>query len=272
MAQLIRKAYVNSSHRVSGSPNQFRFEFKEDIQCEGKTHIALTSASIPHAFYGIQTGVNDKLYIRQIHPSLPSSSINNVLVVEAGNYSATSLSQKISAKLAAAALASASYTVTYSATTQLISITQAGGGGFIVYDEHTLKTNGMIDSTFLANPQSLNQVLNTPSYGGSGATSWVSGVITLARITELYIRSSSLSNYSTIDSNGRYDCLKRVLCDKDFGLVITTDGSVEVSDLQDVSGRTLRNIDISLTDSHGNLVQMPLDWSFALNFVRGDLE
>jgi hypothetical protein len=271
MAQQIRKAYVNSSHRASGTPNSFRFEFKEDIQCEGQCHVAVTSCSIPHAFYGIQTGVNDKMYVRQIHPSIPSSSINSILTVEAGNYSATSLSQKISAKLNAAALASASYTVTYSATSQLISITQASGGGFIVYDEHTLKTNGMSGSTFLANPQSLNQVLNTP-YGGSGATSWVSNVITLARITELYIRSSTLSNYSTIDSNGRYDVLKRALVDKDFGLVITTDGSVEVSDLQDVSGRTIRSIDVSLTDSHGNLVQMPLDWSFALNFVRGDLE
>jgi hypothetical protein len=64
-----------------------------------------------------------------------------------------------------------------------------------------------------------------------------------------------------------------VLVDKDFGYVITTDGSLEPSDYVDVSGRTLSSLQFSLTDSHGNLVDMhQIDWSFAINIVYGGLE
>ena len=272
MAQRIRKIYVNSSHRVSdpsGSPSSFRLELPVDVQCEGVCHAAVTSVSIPHCFYGVQTGVNDKLYVRQI-PANAESATNNILTIEAGNYSASSLAAKISSKLNGAALGAASYTVTYSSVSQKISITSSGVAGFLIYSESTLRGLGMIGGTAVKNPQSMNSILNTPP--GSSATSWTSGVITLARLTELFIRSN-LSNVSTLDSSGRYDTIKRVLVDRDFGLVITTDGSLEPSDYVDVSGRTLSSLQFSLTDSHGNLVDMhQIDWSFAINIVYGGLE
>ena len=78
---------------------------------------------------------------------------------------------------------------------------------------------------------------------------------------------------STMDSNGRQDVLKRILLDRPFGEVVTTDSNIESSDLFDVSGKTLRAVDFTLTDGHGNILDLHgIDFSFALNFIFGETE
>ena len=78
---------------------------------------------------------------------------------------------------------------------------------------------------------------------------------------------------TTLDANGKSDVIKRILIDRDFGLVVTTDSNIETSDLMDVSGKTIRAFDIQLTDVSGNILDMhSVDFSFALNFVWGPLE
>ena len=140
-----RKVYVNSSHRTSGTPTNFHFQFPLDVDCSGlsgKCSLAVTSVSLPNVFFGIQTGVNDKLYIYQKHPTTESSSTNSILTIAAGSYTATTLNTAILNALTAAALSSASYSCNYNSVTQKITITQSNGGGFTIYDDTTLKTLG----------------------------------------------------------------------------------------------------------------------------------
>ena len=154
-----------------------------------------------------------------------------------------------------------------------ISVVQNGGQGLRVYTDEELKRVGMIGQGPIAVPASLNTILNhTAPFTGYFAT-WTSGIVNLARLTEIYIRSSKLSaGYSTLDSNGKSDVLRKVHVDQDFGFLMTTDNSFETADLHNVSGQTIRTFDISLTDSYGTLIQMPQDWSMTLAFVYGDLE
>ena len=277
-----RKVYVNSSHRTSGSPTYFHYEFGQDVDCTGpgKVSMAVTSVSLPNVFFGIQAGVNDKLYVYQKHPTTESLSVNSIITIAAGNYTATTLNTAILNGLTAAALGSASYSCNYNSVTQKITIT-CNGASFCVYDDTTLKTlgrknpqSGGLYGTLptIANPQSLQQVLNIP-VAQDPLPNWTSGIITLARVTEAFLRSPNLTNMSTLDSNGKMDVLKRILVDRDFGYVVTTDSNIETSDLMDVSNRTLRAVDFMLTDGHGNLLDLHgTDFSFALNFVWGDLE
>ena len=267
--QRIRKVYVCSSHRVAGTPNNFQMELNRDLEMVGeKCHMAVTSTSIPHVFYGVQAGVNNKLYLREF-------STNRVLEIESGNYTAASLANKISQKLNANPPTDVTYTVTYSATTMRLTIVQSGSGaqGLRVYTDQELKTVGMIGQLPISNPASLNTILNHNANFTGYFTSWQSGIISLARITELYIRSPELAKgYSTLDSNGRSDVLRKIHVDQDFGFLMTTDGSFETADLHDVSLSTIRSFSIQLTDAYGNLIEMPQDWSFTLSFVYGDLE
>ena len=264
--QRIRKVYVCSSHRVEGNPNNFRMELNQDVDMGEKAHMALTSTSIPHVFYGIQAGVNNKLYIREF-------DVNRVLEIESGNYTAASLATKLSQKLNANPPTGVTYTVSYSATTMKITIVQNGGQGLRVYTDEELKRVGMIGQPAIAVPGSLNTILNHNAEFTGYFSSWASGVVSFARITEIYIRSPELATgYSTLDSNGRSDVLRKVHVDQDFGFLMTTNGSFETSDLHDVSGRTIRSFSIQLTDSYGTSIEMPQDWSFTLSFVYGDLE
>ena len=49
---MYRKVYVNSSHRVSGDPNNFRIQLPVDVDCGEKCHVAVTGISIPHVSTG----------------------------------------------------------------------------------------------------------------------------------------------------------------------------------------------------------------------------
>ena len=276
-----RKIYVNSSHRTSGTSTKFHYQLAQDQDCGDECHCAITSVSLPNAFFSIMTGVNDKLYIYEKDATVESSSQNRIITITAGNWSATGLNTAIQQGLNAAPLGSAAYACNYNAVTQKITITQSSGGGFVIYDDTTLKTLGRKNPAtggfygtlpMITNPQSLQQVLNLPAVGQPNVT-FASGVITLARVLEAYLRSPNLTNFGTLDCNGRQDVLKRILIDKEFGYVVTSGSNVETSDLMNVSGRTLRAIDFSLTDSHGNQLDLHgLDFSFCLNFVYGPIE
>ena len=280
-----RKIYVNSAFRTSGTSTGFHYELPQDQDCGGgsgdvKCHMAITSVSIPNAFFSVMTGVNDKLYIYERNPTTESLSQNRIVVIASGNYSSTSLNSAILSGLNAAALGPAQYGSTYNSVTQRIQVTQTNGGGFVIYDDLTLKRLGRKDPNAqglygslptIANPQSLQQTLNIPPAVPPDVV-WISGVITLARVTEVFLRSPNLTNMSTMDSLGRQDTIKRICLDKEFGFQCVTDSNIETSDLMEVRG-TLRALDFILTDSHANQLNLHgLDFSFCMNFVYGEID
>jgi hypothetical protein len=119
---------------------------------------------------------------------------------------------------------------------------------------------------------SLQDILNIPTSGNSQVT-WQSGPVTVARLTQCFLRSPNLTNFGSLDALGRRDCLKRVLLGSDFGFQIQTGDTFETSDLMDCSNRELTAVDFQLTDSHANVLSLSgHSISFCLNFVFGDLE
>ena len=274
-----RKVYINSSHRdAGGTSSKFSITLNQDVDCGPKCHLCVTSVCLPNVFTGINSS-NNKLWIYQKHPTVLSSSVNSVIEVAEGNYTATTLSTAILNGLNAAALGSATYSVNYNAVTQKMTITQSGGGGFVVYDSTTLQTLGRIDSTgfygtlpTIANPQSLQQVLNIPTATDPN-TVFVSGIISTIRTQEVFLRSGNITNFGTLDSNGKTDTIKRICLDRPFGEVCVTDSNIETPDLMDCSGKVLRRLDFALTDSYGTILNLhSVDFSFAIAFVFGELD
>ena len=76
-----------------------------------------------------------------------------------------------------------------------------------------------------------------------------------------------------MDSQGRSDALRMVPITTDFGELQVTDGSYEQADLINVSGRAISSIQVLLTDSSGNEIQMgDIDWSFSLSMQYGSVD
>ena len=280
--QKFRKVYVDSAHRTSGTSTNFTWEAAQDIQCTGECHVAVASVVIPNSLFSVQTNVNDKLYIYENHPTVDTSSVNRIVTLAAGNYSATALNVALQVVLRQNALGSAVYTCSYNDVQQRITITQTSGGGFVVYDDHTLKTVGRKNPATgglygtlptIPNPQSLQQALGIPTAPTTPGVTFQSGVITLARVTSAYLRSPDLSNMNTMDSNGRLDVLKRIPISSEFGTLIVGSDNIETSDLMQVSNRTLRALTFVLTDGHGNQLDLHNhDISFTLNFIFGVID
>ena len=57
--QRIRKIYVNSSHRVSGTPSSFKYELPVDVDRGEKAHLSITSVSLPHIWYRAAISIPD---------------------------------------------------------------------------------------------------------------------------------------------------------------------------------------------------------------------
>ena len=262
MSQRVRKVYLSSAFRKSGTPSSFRIEIPQDVELGPDSHVAVSDCIIPHSWYNIQEGVNSKLYIRQ-------GSTNRVVEVESGHYTASSLAARLALKLNAVAAGGTSFTVSGpTSTINKLTITEAGGSGFLVYADSVLKGDGPIGESPIVNPQSLNSYLNVEPMTAQ-VTSWQSGYISLLRITEVYVRSPDLAAFDTVDSMGRRDVLKKVAVDKEHGYLIVSPSTYELSDLSKVSGN-LRSMHFELTDNHGNLIQMQAqDWSLSLNIVSG---
>ena len=271
--QKVRKIFVASAHRVSGESNSFQYQLDNDVECgtaERQCHIAITGVSLPHSWYGVQENLNNRLYFRENGNS--NNGSDHIVEIESGNFSLAALANKISQKMNNAASAGASYAVTFSSTTNTISIVQSNGFGFRVYTDQELRTTGMVDANPIENPKSINGILNPPAFTSYNAT-WTSHICSIARVTDVYLRSSTLARgYSTISPQGRRDCLKKIPVTSDFGTVIHTDNSYEVADLHELQG-TIRSFDISITDVNGSLIKMgSLDWSFCISIVYGPLE
>ena len=268
MSQRIRKIFISSAQRVSGTPSQFRWECPIDLSGDGEVHCAVTSVVLPHVWYGI-SAVNNLFYVRQVATN-PASSVNNILTIPPGNYSASALAAKLSQLLAGVALSTHTYAVSYSAVTQKITIT-CSGGSFLVYSDSVLRQQGMIGEVALPSPASVNQILHTPT-SSAAATSFTTGIITTSKIHQVFIRSPTLANSSTMDFQGR-DALRMVPITTDFGELQTTDGSYEQADLINVSGRPISSIQVVLTDASGREIDMgEIDWSFALSFQYGSVD
>ena len=59
-----KKVYIDSSYKVSGTSSEFTFDLPETVQLEDNMLCQIHEVSIPHSWYSIQKGVNDKIFVR----------------------------------------------------------------------------------------------------------------------------------------------------------------------------------------------------------------
>ena len=62
-----KKVYIDSSYKVSGTSSDFTIDFPETVQLEENMLCQIHEVSIPHSWYSIQKGVNDRLFIDVEH-------------------------------------------------------------------------------------------------------------------------------------------------------------------------------------------------------------
>ena len=104
MSQLpVRKIYIDSAHKVSGSDSDFKCELKETILCPENAVFRIVDVAIPNTFTTIMTGINDKLYwyVSNTNSISTRPQTGFITTLDAKNYSGTEFATELQTKMRA---------------------------------------------------------------------------------------------------------------------------------------------------------------------------
>ena len=196
----VKKIYIDSKFRRhdSVSTSNFKTELPYTVKINDNTIFYVDDVCIPHSWHTVETGVNDKLYLRLI-----SSSINTdyVLTLTPQSYNGVQLATEIAVQITNLFI---SYTPTcaYNSQTQRISLSVAvsvwaGGSVSSSYDVNSL--------------DSVNELLTyTSNISTAGTPSIpVQLYLNLQPIRNVYMRSPNISSFNTIGCNGESSISKK---------------------------------------------------------------
>lgn len=281
MALPIKKIYVDTQFKSddSISNSNFKIDVPLSLSFPENSIFFIDDVSIPHSWYVIEAGLNDKLYIfvSSVLPEEPRAY--SIVTIPPGNYNGATLAKAIQDETDKALLLTdippenfiiASFNRTLNSLTLQ---TDGDGYQFEILTPNDISTN--FDGTWggtpinIANPQDINEVIGnligkTPKYDKNVP---FSGVINLQPIRNIYIHSS-LGNYGTLGARGETTIIKQVSVTANKGEMIF-DNVLTAYDFGDCSKQSLRRIFFELKDSKGNLINFHgSNLSFSIVFSR----
>ena len=282
MSLPIKKIYVDTKYKARGSVSNsnFKVELPISVTLPENSVFYIDDVSIPHSWYVIEAGVNDRMFIYTEEIGNTGNNLYNVVPIDAGNYHGTELAAHINGKINTVVNLpnfADIYTVTYEPKTNTILFdNQYAGVQFKVLTPDDLKTatihNAYSNSYDINNPQDMNEILGnvegaSPFYQFPG--NYTSKAVNLQTIRNIYIHSS-LGNFNTIGPRGESSIVKKVPVSANKGDMIF-DQVLAGNDFGDCSKQTLRTIIFELKDSRGNYINFHgSDLSFSIIFSKMD--
>ena len=270
-----RKIYIDTKYKTKNSNNNsdFSIELPETILLPDKCYAYLDEICIPHSFYTIESGINDKLYI---HISNNNANVNlrpmeyYVFTIPSKNYTGASLATAINNEFTSVlqgTLYGGQIEAIYNADTQSITIkTIHADMTFKILTESDIATK--LDDTWIVyqnnnydpkNASDLNGEIfkltegNSPYYNYNNM--FKSNHVNLNSIRNLYITSSNLGNYNSFGANGERTILKKVPVDVDFNFMIFNN-QITGLDYINVSKQTLKTINFKIQTVDGKTINL----------------
>ena len=255
----VKKIYVDSRYCTpdSSSDSDFKIQLARNIYLPERTVMHIENITLPHAWYSIETGINNLLYVK-----LGTTCF--IATIPSTNYIGSSFATAMTTALGNG------FTVSYEVNTNRLTISNSQS--FKILTDVELAT-GLNDAWTgpvynWSSPSSSNDVIaNRTSNSGF---SFVSGMLSLNGFRAVYISSSTLSNYNTVGARGENNIIKKVPVNADFGYQVI-DQMVSDHDYLSVERMTLGTIDFQVKDVKGNLIPFkgsPI--SFTIKFSQLD--
>ena len=86
-----KKVYIDSSYKVSGASSDFTIDLPETVQLEDDMMCQIHEVSIPHSWYSIQKGVNDRIFVRVEYTGTGAWTTRAMITLTEGDYSVSDL-------------------------------------------------------------------------------------------------------------------------------------------------------------------------------------
>ena len=278
----VRKIHVDTAYKTadSASNSSFKFELPESLTMPDNCVFFVDDVAIPHAWYTIETGLNDRFYIVIAQSGNP---IYEIVTLPAKVYTGADLAAELTTGLKATGPAGrpTTFTATFNAATHTIALSSHYADttfNVLTTQDLATKLNGAwIGAAYDAKrPQDINGEVLKQTVGVSAAipfgTPWTSEVISLQPIRSVYLYSPNVGSFHTIGPNGEASIIKVIPVTAGPGYMIF-DQVTASNDYLDCSRQTLRTLEFQLKDVHGNLVPLHgSHLSFSLVFDIIDTE
>ena len=274
-----KKVYIDSSYKVSGTSSDFTIDLPETVQLEDNMLCQIHEVSIPHSWYSIQKGVNDRIFVRVEHTGTGAWTTRAMITLTEGDYSVSDLAGHLQVTLnnyfndaEFPPQRSDMFVVSHSNLLNKIRIS-------VNYND--IEFQIIPDSDILTHPEwfpdvnenslnSINKVLQNyqvATYDFN--TSYYSGFVDLQRVKSLYLHCNEISNFNQLTVAGNSSIVKKINVTVPY-LGIINDNELSNFDYIDVSGKMLRRLNFRLTDHLNQNVNLNgVDISFTLTFFRG---
>ena len=266
-----RKIYIDTKYKTkdSVSSSDFKIELPETVLLPEKCKAYLDEICIPHSFYIIEAGINDKFYLHTSTTATNPPLDYWIITIPSHMYTAADLATQLSSQMSTA-LGGGTYggtlAASYGSSTQSITIgADHSSILFRVLTEKDIATKlqgtwNTLQSPYDENdPADLNgEILkltegNSPLYNFNN--SFTSNFVNLNSIRNLYITSSNLGNYNSIGANSERTIIKKVPVDVDFNHMIFN-SQITGLDYIDVSRQTLKTINFKIVTVDGKTVPL----------------
>ena len=267
------KIFIDSRFKTpeSVSDSDFTIELPENVELPDFTGGIVTDITLPHTWYNVSSN-NNRLFFRRV---VDNVSTDFMAELTPQNYDIFEL---------AAALEDRMNTVVGSQAFEVTSDVQAGclviqvlpaTWAVDVFSDGELQTR--VNGTWrgplydVSNIKSLNSMLrinNRINDPFTSTSSFRTGFVDLQPLHSIYFTSTKVSNYSNLGPNGQRNVLKKMVVNSNFGEVNTYDYAFQ-EDAVNLSGLTLKLIDVQIRDYAGNIIDLNgAHVSFSLLFVK----
>jgi hypothetical protein len=296
MSLPVKKIYIDSQYKTDSSlsSSQFTIEFPYSLTMPHNAIFTIDEISIPHAWYTIETSINDRLYIQMLNTTNRQRS-NIIATVAPANYNGTSFKVAVQAALDAQALpdTDSKLVVDFDPLTYTIGISNAAPNyQYVVLSDvevanglrglwakpglsppgSGVNTNAVTYGGYVdvANIASINDVLRNLAVQTTlyGSTPYRSGFLNFNTLNNLYLSSPNLGTFTTMGTRGESTIIKKVPVSAEYGYMII-DRSASIHDYLECGKCSLKTVDFELKDSRGRYVPLHgANISFSIVFAK----
>ena len=273
MSLPIKKLYIDSKHKVSGSNSDFQCQLKETYLMPENAVFKVVDVCIPHSWTTVMTNINSKLYFYLSDNSAIGTRPEEGYIINLSerNYTGAELASHLQTQMnhavASSAITNKTFTCAYNPYNQTISILIGINTTFKLLTEDDIKSKLNNTWTSLSNTPAdynandamdfntdmlkLNEG-NSPLYDSNNP--YVSSFINLQPIRNLYLSSLGLGNYNTVDLKGNRSIIKKIPVTAPWNSMIFD--NVVYDDYLSCERQTLKTMNFRLTDCHGHTVPL----------------
>ena len=258
----LKKIYVDTKYKTinSASTSDFSIQLPETIYMPDNSVFYISDCCIPHSWYTVETGINDKIYL-QIR--FNGFTFDVILTLDSKNYTGGDLAVEILTQLNKLTNFTDKFTITYDTSRHQIFIMSDFGYTYKVLTKNDIFTQlngtwgGVSYST--SNSCDINAYMLKLNMGTSPlytSTNYFRSLsLDLQPIRNLYITSPNLGNFTTLGPNGQTSILKKVPVNANYNCMIF-DGITSSNDFLDCSKQTLQNLEFRIENSRGEIINL----------------